>query len=92
MAYSILCEKGGKDEKILGRENCSMRILVVSDTHRNVRNLREALLQQPTAEIVIHLGDVEEDVQLLRHSFPEKMFLQVRGNCDRTGAFMKRRA
>lgn len=69
-------------KKILERKKYSMRILVVSDTHRNVRNLREILLQQPSAEVVIHLGDVEEDVQLLRHSFPEKMFLQVRGNCD----------
>ena len=59
-----------------------MRILVVSDTHRNVDSLRKILLAQPTAEIVIHLGDGEEDVALLRPSFPEKMFLQVRGNCD----------
>lgn len=59
-----------------------MRILVVSDTHRNVGALRQILLAQPAAEVVIHLGDVEDDVSLLRHSFPEKMFLQVRGNCD----------
>lgn len=59
-----------------------MRILVVSDTHGSVGNLRQILLAQPKAEMVIHLGDVEEDVELIEHSFPEKMFLQVRGNCD----------
>lgn len=59
-----------------------MRILVVSDTHRNVGNLRAALLAQPQAELVIHLGDGEDDVALLKPSFPEKTFLQVRGNCD----------
>lgn len=59
-----------------------MRILVVSDTHRNVSALRKILLAQPTAEVVIHLGDGEDDVDLLRRSFSEKMFLQVRGNCD----------
>lgn len=59
-----------------------MRILVVSDTHRNVGNLRAVLLAQPQAELVIHLGDGEDDVALLKPSFPEKTFLQVRGNCD----------
>ena len=59
-----------------------MRILVVSDTHKNAGNLRTILLAQPKAEIVIHLGDGEDDVALLKNSFPEKMFLQVRGNCD----------
>lgn len=59
-----------------------MRILVVSDTHKNVSNLRTILLAQPSAEAVIHLGDGEDDVALLKPSFPEKMFLQVRGNCD----------
>ena len=59
-----------------------MRILVVSDTHGNDAGLRRALLAQPKAEVVIHLGDGEEEVQRARGSFPEKMFLQVRGNCD----------
>ena len=59
-----------------------MRILVVSDSHRNVDMLRKILLVQPQAEIVIHLGDGEDDLALLKPGFPEKMFLQVRGNCD----------
>ena len=32
--------------------------------------------------MVIHLGDGEVEAQRLKASFPEKMFLQVRGNCD----------
>lgn len=59
-----------------------MRILVISDTHQNVDSLRRVLLAQPTAEVVIHLGDGEDDVALLKPSFPDKTFLQVRGNCD----------
>lgn len=59
-----------------------MRILVVSDTHGNDRNLRQAILCQPTADLVIHLGDGEAETERARLSFPEKMFLQVRGNCD----------
>ena len=59
-----------------------MRILVVSDTHRDSSSLRAAILSQPTAEVVIHLGDGAEEAEEMRTSFPEKMFLQVRGNCD----------
>ncbi len=59
-----------------------MRILVVSDTHRDAFALREAILKQPTAEVVIHLGDGAEEAQEMKENFPEKMFLMVRGNCD----------
>ena len=34
-----------------------MRIVVVSDTHGNARALRQAVLDQPQAEYIIHLGD-----------------------------------
>lgn len=59
-----------------------MRILVVSDTHGNDSSLRRAILAQPKAEVVIHLGDGEEELLRAKRSFPEKMFLAVRGNCD----------
>ena len=59
-----------------------MRILVVSDTHHDAFALRAAIRRQPKAEVVIHLGDGEEEAALARAEFPEKMFLQVRGNCD----------
>ena len=59
-----------------------MRILVVSDTHRDAYALRQAILNQPSAEVVIHLGDGAEEAQELKDSFPDKMFLMVRGNCD----------
>lgn len=59
-----------------------MRILVVSDTHRDAYSLREALLRQKSAEVVIHLGDGEAETEEMKYQFPEKMFLQVRGNCD----------
>ncbi|RKJ38413.1 YfcE family phosphodiesterase [Acutalibacter sp. 1XD8-33] len=59
-----------------------MRILVTSDTHGDSSSLRRAILAQPEAEIVIHLGDGGDDVDYVRPSFPAKTFLQVRGNCD----------
>lgn len=59
-----------------------MRILVVSDTHKDEFSLRKAILEQPKAEIVIHLGDGADEAQEMKESFPDKMFLMVRGNCD----------
>lgn len=59
-----------------------MRILVVSDTHGDAFSLREAILKQPTADVVIHLGDGADEAREMKESFPEKMFLMVRGNCD----------
>ena len=34
-----------------------MRILVVSDTHGDAYSLQQAVLAQPSARVVIHLGD-----------------------------------
>lgn len=59
-----------------------MRILVVSDSHGGIKKLQEVIEAQPTAEVVIHLGDSEIDLGVLSSSFPDKMFLAVKGNCD----------
>lgn len=59
-----------------------MRILVVSDTHGDYYALREVLRMERRAELVIHLGDGEDDVSQVKAEFPEKQFLQVRGNND----------
>lgn len=54
----------------------------MSDTHGDFSALRGALRMQPKAETVIHLGDGEDDVLQVKAEFPEKHFLQVRGNND----------
>lgn len=59
-----------------------MRILVVSDTHRDSYSLRQAILQQPTAEVILHLGDGEEEIMDMKLEFPKRMIIPVRGNCD----------
>ena len=50
-----------------------MRILVVSDTHGNDSSMRRAILAQPKAEVVIQLGDGEEELLRAKRAFPEKM-------------------
>jgi hypothetical protein len=44
--------------------------------------LHRALVAQPKARTVIHLGDGEEEAREVQASFPEKTFYMVRGNCD----------
>lgn len=59
-----------------------MRILVVSDTHGDLRTLMKAVNAQPSAEIIIHCGDGDEQVQYLKDTIKDKMIVGVRGNCD----------
>lgn len=56
-----------------------MRILVLSDSHSNSYNIRKAIEQQPTAELIVFLGDGEND--FFRY-YTEKPCIAVRGNCD----------
>lgn len=59
-----------------------MKILVVSDTHGDVNSLLRAVKAQPEAEVIVHCGDGDEQVQLLKDTYKDKMIVGVRGNCD----------
>ncbi len=63
-----------------------MRILVVSDSHGRWGALYNAIEAQPTAHIVIHLGDGSDDFERVRDRFPGRMMVNVAGNCDFFGA------
>jgi uncharacterized protein len=59
-----------------------MRIVVISDTHGDFSGFELAVSQQPKADLFIHLGDCERDVDDIKSLFPDKQFLTVSGNCD----------
>lgn len=59
-----------------------MRILVASDTHGDFQTLKRVVLSQPTADVIIHLGDGEEQADAIKMMFPNKMVVNVKGNCD----------
>ena len=59
-----------------------MKILVVSDTHGDFNSLMRAVKAQPEAEVIVHCGDGDEQVQLLKDTYKDKMIVGVRGNCD----------
>ena len=46
-----------------------MKILVVSDTHRDFDSLYNLILNTPEAQAVIHLGDGEEELFKVRELF-----------------------
>ena len=55
---------------------------MLSDSHRHIANLVEAISNEPTAEIVYFLGDGTYEMDEVREIFKDKMFIVVRGNCD----------
>ena len=59
-----------------------MRILVISDSHRNGRVIEKILYAQPTASHVFFLGDIASDIEDFEYIFPEKRFHILSGNCD----------
>ncbi|MBR5773439.1 MAG: metallophosphoesterase [Clostridia bacterium] len=59
-----------------------MKILVISDTHKNTQMLRRALDNHPEIVHVFHLGDHTADVDAVREDYPDKTFYCVCGNND----------
>jgi putative phosphoesterase len=58
-----------------------MRLLVCSDSHGRGGKLLRAAQCQPTAEIIVFLGDGEAESEALLH-LPGKTVYRVCGNCD----------
>lgn len=60
-----------------------MKILVVSDTHKSFSPLLELVLEyKGKVDMVIHLGDGEDDVEDLCAAQPYLPVRSVSGNCD----------
>lgn len=59
-----------------------MRILVFSDSHGSEKTLETAMLQHRDAELIIHLGDGERDLEGLGYAVAGRRVVQVCGNCD----------
>lgn len=59
-----------------------MRILVMSDSHGNKFNVKDAVDAQREADAVIFLGDGEDDIDHTDFVFRNKRLFKVQGNCD----------
>ena len=61
-----------------------MRILVLSDSHGDAASCRLAAQKHPEAEVIIHLGDGEEDINISDGLWEGKNIFRVRGNSYRS--------
>ncbi len=59
-----------------------MRILVLSDIHGDSTSAMNAIVDQPTADIILFLGDGIGAIEKLEQLYPHKTFYSVAGNCD----------
>ena len=61
-----------------------MQILVISDTHGAYQQMKNLIRSHESADLVIHCGDGEYDVERYQCEFPEdaQRIVMVRGNCD----------
>lgn len=58
-----------------------MKIIVMSDSHRNYFSL-EKIFSGYNADYYIHLGDGEKELDLIAAKYPDKQIFHVKGNCD----------
>lgn len=59
-----------------------MRILVFSDSHGYGRDMKEAMLDHPEADVVVFLGDGERNFDELSSLLEGKQVYKVQGNND----------
>lgn len=59
-----------------------MRIIVVSDTHRNSQALQTVIDRHRDADLFLHLGDGADEFSQLAERYPELKMQGVTGNCD----------
>lgn len=59
-----------------------MRLLVLSDSHRDAISLQMAVDSNPDADAVIFLGDGASDFDKVKDKIAHKRIIAVKGNCD----------
>lgn len=59
-----------------------MKILVMSDSHGRRDLVKKCIRQNSQSEVIIHLGDYVSDFDDLQFTFPDRMFINVKGNGD----------
>jgi putative phosphoesterase len=62
-----------------------VRIVALSDSHGSYRAAEKVILRNGDADMFVHLGDGERDVDVLRGKYPLLDIRCVSGNCDFLG-------
>ena len=59
-----------------------MRVLILSDSHGAVYNIRKIIDKHDDISTIIFLGDGERDFMRIEHKLENKSLVKVAGNCD----------
>ena len=59
-----------------------MKILVISDTHGDIKRAVNLVNSIKAIELIIHCGDNKRDAEKLAERFPDIEVIAVNGNCD----------
>ncbi len=59
----------------------NVKILVVSDSHGNMANVRKAVEKEAPFDILVHCGDIEGSADTIRE-MGDFQVVAVKGNCD----------
>ncbi len=59
-----------------------MRIVLMSDSHGNYIALNNIVKRNLTADLFVHLGDGEKELDRIALEYPHLQFYHVKGNCD----------
>jgi putative phosphoesterase len=65
---------------------CVLKILVFSDSHGNVENMRKVMILE-NPQVVFFLGDGQRDIKALMKDYPDTPLYAVAGNCDYASEF-----
>ena len=57
------------------------RVLLLSDSHGNVRNMMLAV-EESKPDLILHMGDCYKDAGALQEEYPDIPMKRVLGNCD----------
>ncbi len=61
--------------------NSPIKLLVISDTHKNISDAID-IISRRKPDYVLHLGDLADDADDIKHIFPDVDVIGVCGNCD----------
>ncbi len=59
-----------------------MNVLLISDSHGTINNIRQAIFNEPSCKMIFFLGDGLSDIEKCKVEFPERQFVTVKGNND----------
>lgn len=59
-----------------------MKAVIMSDSHRNFQSIMDIITAEQDADLLIHAGDVQRDVEDIQDAYPQYRLEYVLGNND----------